>query len=242
MKLAEVKKYFGNAEKCISTVGREFIMTEEIFDGIHKDGEDFYTSHGEFCLFEESKGFAKILTTKEPLFSITKEQLRQLTDPKVKEWFPEVFEVNLEVGKWYLEEGTSFLYYPTEIKDKNNVNAYGFTLTGRFSEDNGSFEWGTPKRFREATKEEVFEALKNEAVKRGFVKGTWIEWDGHQGQIKGELYWAPGSLCISAPCDIVTTKRPNENFPLMIGGTWATIIPTITKSEAEKLLNKKIID
>ena len=33
-------------------------------------------------------------------FSITKDQLRQLTDPKIKEWFPEVFEVKLEVGKW----------------------------------------------------------------------------------------------------------------------------------------------
>jgi len=32
-------------------------------------------------------------------FSITKDQLRQLTDPKVKEWFPEVFKVKLEAEK-----------------------------------------------------------------------------------------------------------------------------------------------
>ena len=29
------------------------------------------------------------------MYSLTKDQLRQLTDPKVKEWFPEVFEVNI---------------------------------------------------------------------------------------------------------------------------------------------------
>ena len=30
------------------------------------------------------------------MYSLTKDQLRQLTDPKVKEWFPEVFKVKLE--------------------------------------------------------------------------------------------------------------------------------------------------
>ena len=104
MELAEVKKYFENAEFVESVSYNEKRKVD--LDSIWADFEgDYFCTEKEtgyiFCLGSKKKGFAKILTTKEPSFSITKDQLRQLTDPKVKEWFPEVFEVKLEVGKWY---------------------------------------------------------------------------------------------------------------------------------------------
>ena len=99
MELAEVKKHFENAE-FVETVSFNEKRKVDL-DSIWFDCDlDFWSIEKEtgyiFCLGSKKRGFAKILTTKEPSFSITKDQLRQLTDPKVKEWFPEVF----KSGKW----------------------------------------------------------------------------------------------------------------------------------------------
>ena len=99
MELAEVKKHFENAEFVESVSYNEKRKVD--LDSIEVDFEgDYFCTEKEtgyiFYLGSKKRGFAKILTTKEPSFSITKDQLRQLTDPKVKEWFPEVF----KSGKW----------------------------------------------------------------------------------------------------------------------------------------------
>lgn len=93
MELAEVKKYFENAKEVQDHAGDKGFVELEKFE-VAVCGSIIQNPFEKnwLVLWHQKKGFAKILTTKEPSFSITKYQLRQLTDPKVKEWFPEVFE------------------------------------------------------------------------------------------------------------------------------------------------------
>jgi len=171
MELAEVKKHFENAVKIKDHAGDEgFVELEKIRlsnDGVNAFIQNPFKKNW-LVLWHNKKGFAKILTTKEPSFSITKYQIRQLTDPKVKEWFPEVFEVKLEVGKWYnFKNGAALFNY------QENGKIYGFLYKNWHITD--SWTWEGTKNVFEATNEEVFEALKNEAVKMGFVEGNIIK-------------------------------------------------------------------
>ena len=242
MELAEVKKHFENAE-FVETVSFNEKRKVDL-DSIWADCDlDFWSIEKEtgyiFCLGSKKRGFAKILTTKEPSFSITKDQLRQLTDPKVKEWFPEAFKVKLEVGKWYKriwKDGDRDLFLISDFIDNK-------FFTGEFFRNNERLEEGVGDRFKsikderyfeiEATNEEVFEALKIEAVRRGFVKGVFF-----RSPVSGDNYKFTNIYFTKA-----TDKAWSENGGVIFEkGNWATIIQTITKSEAEKLLNKKIID
>ena len=174
------------------------------------------------------------IETKEKTFTITKDQLRQLTDPKLKEWFPEVFETKLEVGKWYKNGDAGYQKSIARVVELHGDNhqfaGYGFDYDEDWVNniDNTTI-WGA-HNWIEATEEEVFEALKNEAEKRGFGEKCLFIFDGIQA---------------SALCGNDFTFNGNELFLqeglVFSNGKWATIIQTITKSEAEKLLNKKII-
>ena len=70
-------------------------------------------------------------------YEITKEQILSLymgggNEGKFKEWFPEVFETVLEVGKWYKlipEENNDALVFLTNIK---NNECFGFKDNGDF--------------------------------------------------------------------------------------------------------------
>lgn len=156
----------------------------------------------------------------EPTYTLTKEQLKSLTDPQVKEWFPEVFKTVLEVGKWYVCKGFGYI-----INWQGSFhNSYGFTKGGDWY-GNGWVE--NSKGLREATEAEVFEALKNEAVKRGFVEGVY-----YKSLSNGEIVKCLGDYQLCYDHERICFKD----------GVWAEIIPTKTKEEAEKELNCKIVD
>lgn len=99
MELQDVKKYFENAE---------FVQTRSFDEkrkvnlksiGFDLKG-DFWCTEEEtgyvFNVFSKATGFAKILTTKEKTFSITRDQILKLengfTTENLSKWFPEVFE------------------------------------------------------------------------------------------------------------------------------------------------------
>ena len=244
MELAEVKKYFENADLCLANFGHEFRMTKKNFKSIHQDENEFYVDNGQFQIYSEERGFAKILTTKEPSFSITKDQLRQLTDPKVSK-------VNLEVGKWYKriwKDGSRDidLFLISDLIDNKFFMGEFFRNNERLEEGVGS-RFGNKKDERyfeiEATNEEVFNALKNEAVRRGFVEGAHIT----PMFSNGKDYYQDENI-ISRPLNfklkgnIFVVDGGVDVYRIFVNGKWATRVKTITKSEAEKLLNKKIID
>ena len=100
MNLQEVKKYFDNAE-FVET--KSFDEKRKInLDSIFVDeNEDFWCREKEtgyiFNIGSNLVGLAKILTTKEKTFSITRDQILKLengfTTENLSKWFPEVFQV-----------------------------------------------------------------------------------------------------------------------------------------------------
>ena len=240
MELAEVKKYFENADLCLANFGNEFRMTKKNFKSIHQDENEFYVDNGQFQIYSEERGFAKILTTKEPSFSITKDQLRQLTDPKVKEWFPEVFSLSKDFTGWAKTNSRGNKKYLVFFKE--GILQYGFDGNGTWF-DYGEYKAKVSEDLFKATNEEVFEALKIEAVRRGFVEGVRITPMFYNGK---DYY--PDKNIISSPLNfklkgnVFVVDGGVDEYRIFVNGKWATVISTITKSEAEKLLNKKIID
>lgn len=234
MELAEVKKYFENVEFVETTTFKEKRKVNLKSLWIDEEGDIWCTEKEtgyKFFIWNTRDGFAKILTTKEPSFSITKDQLRQLTDPKIKEWFPEVFELPKDFTGWVKTKG--------ELNKKwicyfeNGFQKYGVDSNENWFIQN--IEVRLNGNEFEVAEQEVFEALKNEAVKRGYAKGNFKCIEGWNSDNFGEFHLDRVGKLISAPF------REGGKV-LFYKGTWATITPTITKSEAEKLLNKKIID
>ena len=159
----------------------------------------------------------------------------------LKEWFPEAFGVELTVGKWY--KGNSefeSLICITELSKESNsereytkINYYGF-LNGNYKKESAIANLEHELSLREATPEEVKEALIAEAVKRGLTKGKYCSFgiSYREGLIDSDDYFYDQThkvfLC-------------GSNSLMDYKGKWAEIIPTITKAEAELQLNAKII-
>lgn len=178
-------------------------------------------------------------------YEITKEQIIELAfrSDKASIWlqqnFKDAFKKPLEAMKWYKSiDYPQWRFYITNIDGKlKKVNGYGFGADGLWMENiqTESWEFYEFERCVEMTQEEVFETLKNEAIKRGYKNGNHI--------------------CLNS---CITESRTENTYHIDNGnlwygnhssancvfqkGVWAEIIPTITKSEAEKQLGMKIID
>lgn len=177
-------------------------------------------------------------------YEITEDQIQDIAKgggkTKIKEMFPEAFETKLEVGKWYKVENNGIYLFNHQLEDKS----YGF-FKGDWTPKSWdtSFEVWTKKPIP-ATESEVFEALKKEAVKRGFDLGVKIRrgFDiGLDDKIIDDKSYS------SDPNFFYCLK---DHFLEMYGfviyskGQWAEIIKekTISKSEAEKKLTEFIND
>jgi len=138
----------------------------------------------------------------------------------------------LEVGKWYIfntvDDNRKQVLFITKIK-VNEVYFYGVDEYGNWR---NSDWYSKSHNWIEATEQEVFEALKNEAVKRGFKEGTYMESINNGFGI---------SRLSSKQSKFINNMLSIGGCCVFNNGTWATIIETITKEEAEKLLNKKIL-
>ena len=180
-------------------------------------------------------------------FEITEEQIKELAERfgsdnqtklrseltnQLKEWFPKAFETKLEVGKWYTpknEYESKCVWFVTKNECLENVG-YGIDFLGNWS-DNFDVSGGI-NNIRLATDQEVFESLKNEAIKRGLIDGAHYTWPNvdFKRQVKFPLILEENGILTDC----------NYNY-LFHKGKWAEIIKTYTKEEAEQLLNAKII-
>jgi len=167
-------------------------------------------------------------------YEITEEQIKklkhnadnkfsQLVSADLKNWFPEVFEIKLEVGKWYkdIENGHGNLLFCFQGKYSVSCdsNSFGFTRSGVWHENLGT----SKDRFSNyvpATDSEVLEALKNEFKKRNPNIRVY-DWIYNSEQNILGIWLGDGR----------TTQIFNN-------GVW-TIFHT--KEEAEKMLNAKIV-
>lgn len=167
----------------------------------------------------------------EDLFYITKQQIKIIQDSReleevkyiTKEWFPEVFELPKDFTGWVKDDK-----YPNVIAySEKGYLKFGFDANCNWVESTST----KLRTEREATEAEVFEALKNEAVKRGFVDGAYYQW------VNCPIKKVSGNYFV-----LMDDVFRINGFSIMDNtGSWATIIPTITKEQAEKELGKKII-
>lgn len=136
-----------------------------------------------------------------------------------------------KLNGWFKDSKHSqWLFYK-----ENEYIKYGFDTDGNYdivglenSKSDYEFEY-------EATEQEVFEALKNEAVRLGFKEGVYYDASklGYEEQkinlIKGDYFEFKNNILTI------------DNWEIFKNGVWAEIIETITKEEAEKQLCKIII-
>ena len=177
-------------------------------------------------------------------FKITEEEIRQIhavlpdgntpifDKQSLEKMFPEAFkEDKKELPKYFTgwlkssnTEDEQWLGYSEEGTVKYGIDSNRYWFYGNDAKiDSSDYE---------ATEAEVFEALKNEAVKRGFVEGRWfgdVHINSFVNPVKNLLYHTDSE---DLRCDKGCVFHK---------GKWAEIIPTITKEEAEKELGKKII-
>jgi len=227
--LSEVKEFFKDAD-IVEDWKQETGFVE--FDKIEIPNKCYIQNpfkNNWLVLWYHVHGYAKILTYKNNDMKLSKEFIKANADKTLKEVFPDCFvqKLKFEIGKWYNWQngGALFNYQP-------NGKIYGFLYGNWHITD--SWAWDDTKNVREATNEEIFEALKSEAVNRNFVDGVYYKHNEYDKirQVFGSEYKYHSND---------NTLRIN-GFALFSKGEWCCkLIPTITKEEAEKLLNKKII-
>lgn len=266
--LEEVKEYFKDAEKVICIHDNDIYyldfsqeLREQIGSIILENQEDEpYSGRNTFVnLWHKERGYAKILTYKEPkeeTFVIDKGFLKAICQEIelnqqsainwIKEKYPSAFfedkkELVLESGKWYNIQTKTTKYLLLYSDNKNELYA-------GFMDGNWGNDWLCRKDCNQklavlATPEEVKEALTKEAVKRykdgdviGCLKGIEHEWSSKEvfRKVKHSTtyyYQTNGDFWIH--------DEEGKMMCAFFEGVWAS--KAITKAEAEQKLNYKII-
>jgi len=180
-------------------------------------------------------------------FEITKEQILEIEDcgnyivtERLKSMFPEAFKTKFTGwAKDICEFNKDWIAYY-----ENDILKYGINASGEWFEAKSISNYNECESNRLATEQEVKTALINEAKKRGFgsigVKFIDVFGDLQTSEINGFDFWNlnNSNVLLENKFNISVSSCGGVIFNK---GKWATIIETITKEEAEKLLNKKII-
>lgn len=182
-------------------------------------------------------------------YEITKEQLQELAkgNAKVERWFPEAFETEIEKGKWFnfywADEPKTVrcILYIDKVVGSKVYFEYGIDLI-----DN---EWlqgdwyDKAHILKPAIESEVFEALKKEAVKRGFKIGVQFKCP-YTGEVETLGSRLDYELTGTEQKKFGMCLRDNIGTVIYYKGIWSEIIKekTLSKSEAEAKLNELIND
>ena len=167
-------------------------------------------------------------------FEITKEQILEVASwgnrkdlVKLREWFPQAFESELEVGKWY--KHNKFLLY---IVDKTHW--YGFDGCGNWN-DYVKYEYlMTDKDLKPATDKEVETALIAEAKRRGFKEGVrYIAVGEEKGRV-GYYYSERLRYGVGGKDALCQAGCPRIYFE----GKWAEIISEPIEVTLEEIAEK----
>jgi len=154
---------------------------------------------------------------------LTKKFIKENAGMTLKEAFPEVFETVLEVGKWYKSTNSKALACVEELF-KDDFKGYGF--------DKDSIWWSSSEEWTSSfdlwipsTPQEIQDALKKEAVRRGYGIGVSCKF----GTAKTIREIKSDKFNYNKKFNIFTIGSD----AILQNGQWATIIQTITKQEAE---------
>lgn len=182
---------------------------------VYKQIDDYAIEFAEWCIESEGKDYNKYrYRNRTELLEIFKKE-----------------QIGLEFGKWYKYNDSNIIFnFRGKYSTANNSGAYGFGNNGNWYENLGV---DSNSEFTELTKEEVSKALIIEAKKRGYKNGNYK--------------CLSNSKTYNISCDLFGFEDNTLYHGIDLrnivfsNGKWAEIIETITKEEAEKLLNKKII-
>lgn len=188
-------------------------------------------------------------------YTITKEQILSLYDNAIKdnsdiieidlkEYFPDAFKKELEVGRWY--KSTADIEFLICYQG-NNMENYGFWEYQGFR-NNLYFSSCWSDQCIEATPQQVATALRNEAKKIGFIDGAKFKSFEHGNPIRTvresgifNFNMISNHLLISTPESEWDNYQSNP--AIFEKGKWATILPeetkVITMEKAVKILSKK---
>lgn len=178
-------------------------------------------------------------------YKITKKQIKQLhrqgndyTKFDLEYLFPKAFKEEkkeLVVGQWYkwIEGDDIYLWHITEIEN-NSIYCFGFS-NGNWIEDGIGYSSKHYKEacreLKEATNQEVEEALIKEAVRRGYhidkpTHFNYLNGAGYlQNPSKNEFIFKNGILYL-------------WDIKIFENGKWAEIIPTLSPQQAEEKLKE----
>ena len=185
--------------------------------------------------FWTKKGMNEFFTETEETFEITKETIVKY---KMKDEFPEVFKKEEQNG-WYKDN--------TEPKwlgfFENDCLIYGFDTEGDYFIHKKPRLDTDKTNDLQATEQEVFEALKNEAVKRGFKEGVYIT----PMYSDGKDYF-PDENIINKPLNfklkgnVFVVDGGLDEYRIFVNGKWAEKIELkkLTKEQIERELGYKI--
>lgn len=170
-------------------------------------------------------------------FEITKEQILDLincsnkikVDYRLKEWFPQAFQSELEVGKWYkvnlFEEK---LYCFTKFEQCDGfVKRYYYGFSGGNFREDYTASRKLDDSWTLATEKEVETALIAEAKRRGLVDGVFIKsFIYGKSFLKGDRYYISNGIF-----------KLNGNW-LMKDGKWAEICEEPIELTLEQIAEK----
>lgn len=139
---------------------------------------------------------------------------------EIKKLKDELSEPVFEVGKWYKNKFGELGF------NIDGNNGYGFEKCGTWRSDAKFGFYNSYYNWLPATESEVFEALKKEAIKRGFKEGVTLNIDCG-GYIGGKLErTANGRLFWNSFTNELYLDSPNKynGCVIMRDGKWAEII------------------
>ena len=147
--------------------------------------------------------------------------------------YPE-FQTQLKEGRWYKANYDSkYLIFAEKTKGDLVIEGYGFDDAGKW------FDVAKDcclTHTTQATEQEVFEALKNEAVKRGFKAGVFYD--------ATNMGYSEQGYCeiLNGRFDFIDNILTIGNWEIFKNGKWAEIVSKkkMTLKEVEKELGYEI--
>jgi len=166
---------------------------------------------------------------------ITKDQVRELKDLAVDggeiselltKWYPDFSDEYMN-NKWYTLPGTEMVIYVTDWKNKI---AYGSNKVGKWYDEGAHFGF---TGLVLASSNTVASMLIKQSSYRGYAKGNF------ECLSYRDVYLGCGLTQVYSDIDNELWLTSGMVFS---NGRWAERINTISRSEAEKLFNIKILD
>ena len=175
-------------------------------------------------------------------YELTQEQINQLAEKEhakelLQEFLPEAFENKLEVGNVYKypKRGAGKFMFKFNGKFGERIT-YGFNINGIWSNELGIYEYNI-KSYEEATKEEWLEALKEEAIKRGFKNVGELSLK----LVSGEMFKKGSFVTVNNKFRYFSVEnRLNlDGVEIFYNGKWAEIVieDIPTQEEIDRVIN-----